>query len=123
MSQLMAGAEAVKLNANLRKTLAIALPFNGREDFMSALENEAPDLRGLSEYEFYEYIQELVDMKLARVEANPECDDFMLIFASAATSYFKDSKAEVAKTIGRYCFQLLVGACGGLVALLLSNLG
>ena len=118
----MEGAEAVKLNANLKKTLAIALPFNGRERFISAIDHESPGLRGLSEYEFYGYVQELVDMKLARMESSPEGDDFMLVFSSAATSYFKDSKVEVAKTFGRYCFQLLVGTSGGLLALFLSGL-
>lgn len=115
----------VRLNSNLRKTLRIALPMNGCEAVFARIDETKPDLEGFSEDEFLRYLTELEDMGLANVYAvydvDGEVKDFSLYFNSDAASYFVDNKWEIAKTVGRYAFQLVVGASGGLVVLLLSQ--
>lgn len=113
----------LRLNANLVRTLAVCIPHNGRENFIDYLEDPRTDLRGMGVDEVSRYVAELEDMGLLTTEKSADRDDDCTIYLrSDAASYFRDSKAELAKTALRYLFQLVVGASGGLVALLVQRL-
>lgn len=112
----------VQLNSNLRKTLAIALPFDGSKHFKEDLDNASPNLQGLTRKQFMSYMGELENLGFVITTYNDDRSDIGIIFSSEATSYFTDSKLENIRTAGRYCFQFLVGTSGGLIALFLSNL-
>lgn len=107
----------VKLNSRLEKALRIVEPFNCKPDLKAAITSQNVDMRGLTMREFAAYLEELEAMGLIKVFINEDSSDFSVKLSSDAASYFHDSLIERAKAVGRYAFNLLVGASGGVVVL------
>lgn len=113
---------AVRLNSRQRRALAAILPHDGRPGIVAYLTSEGADLHGLTPQQVIRYAEELEGMGLLSAELDETGEEGTVTLSSAAASYFTDSRIEIAKTIVRYLFQLLVGASGGVVALLLQGL-
>ena len=45
-----------------------------------------------------------------------------MLLSSLGACYFQESKIEVAKAVGKYAFQFLIGTSGGLAALLVQRM-
>lgn len=113
---------AIRLNSRQRRALAAILPHDGRPGIAAYLTSDRTDLHGLTPHQVITYAKELEAMGLLSVELDETGEEGTLTLSSAGASYFTDSRIEIAKTIVKYLFQLLVGASGGVVALLLQGL-
>ena len=111
-----------KLNSRLEKALRIVEPFNCKPDLKAAIASQNVDMRGLTMREFAIYLEELEAMGLIKVFINEDSRDFSVRLSSDAASYFDDSLIERIKADGRYAFNLLVGASGGVVVLVAERL-
>lgn len=112
-----------KLNPKLRNALAVVSPYSDKTGLIPAMRSGALNMRGMSYNELLAYIEELEDIGMLKiVEAADDLSDLVLILTSEGASYFRQSKLEVLRSIGRYLFQLLLGASGGLVVWILGTL-
>lgn len=113
----------VKLNSRQRRSLASVLPHDGMPNLLGYLESDSSRLHGLEIDEILRDLSELERMNLIKVDfSNEEETDVTVTLSSDAASYFADRRMETAKTFARYAFQLVVGASGGLVALVAQSL-
>lgn len=110
----------VRLNSRLRKALAALTPMSGRGSCAEAMADGRLDPMGLTDQELRVCAKELQDAGMLYLKLLGD-GDFRFVLTSSGACYFRDSKIEVAKTVGKYLFQLLVGASGGLVVLLVSR--
>lgn len=112
-----------RLNSKLRDALAVVTPFSDRTGLFPAMLSGELDMRGMTRNELITCIQELENIGMLEVfEVAEDGSDFVIILTSSGASYFHDCKVEVARSVGRYLMQLLVGASGGLVVWVLGNL-
>lgn len=110
-----------KLTKSLADTLAAIAPYENDQDFMRRLCEHSSPVRGLTPERLASDIKELEDLGYVKVflfQRKP--DSFRL--TAAGRDYRRNRAADVAKTVLSYAFQLLVGASGGLVVLLLGKL-
>lgn len=113
----------VRLNRNQRKVLAAVIPIDGKRGFRRAIDDGAIDLDslGLNRDQFRRYLNELVGLGLVKPEKTEDGDKLVLL-SSLGACYFQESKIEVAKAVGKYAFQFLIGTSGGLAALLVQRM-
>lgn len=110
-----------KLTKSLAETLDAIKPFDGDEAFMKELVGQRSPLPGYTPNRLLHDIAELEQHGMLKVfvyRKVPSCFDL----TSAGRDYRRNHALEVAKSVGRYTFQLLVGASGGVVVLLASKL-
>ena len=110
----------LELNWAQRRVLACVLPHDGKPGFVTWLAADA-DTHGLRGDQIAFYLQEMG--KDGLMQATPDGDgDFTLRLSSQAASYFRERRAYWARTAARLVFELVVGTCGGLVAILAQEL-
>lgn len=110
-----------KLTKSLAETLAAITPYENDPDFMRRLCDHPSPVGGLPPERVASDMRELKDLgylELFRFQG--KIDSFRLL--AAGRDYRRNRLGEVAKAVLRYAFQLLVGASGGLVVLLLGRL-
>ena len=110
-----------KLTKSLAETLAAITPYENDSDFMKQLYEQQSPVGGLTPERVASDMRELKDLGyLELFQYQGKIDSFRLL--AAGRDYRRNCIGEVAKTVLRYAFQLLVGASGGLVVLLLGRL-
>lgn len=110
-----------KLTKSLAETLAAITPYENDSDFMKQLYEQQSPVGGLPPERVASDMRELKDLGyLELFQYQEKIDSFRLL--AAGRDYRRNRIGEVAKTVLRYAFQLLVGASGGLVVLLLGRL-
>lgn len=113
----------IKLNRIQSKAVKVIAPLDGQENFFSALDSSDVSKHGLTEWQINTCIQELEKMKMLKVENtnvdNPVCTIRM---SSELLTYSMERKRSMVRTVFKYIFQLIIGASGGLVVMLLSPL-
>lgn len=110
-----------KLTKSLAETLDAIKPFEGDEAFMKELVEQRSPLPGYTPSRLLGDIAELEQHGMLKVfvyHKVPNCFDL----TSSGRDYRRNRALDVAKAIGRYAFQLLVGASGGLVVLVVGRL-
>lgn len=111
----------IRLNHDLRRTLAVLLPLNNVHGVFAAMESGDYDLRGMDIEEIARHMDEMKHMGLLVVEEEDDGRDLFVHLSSDASSYFYDSKAERAKAALKFAGQLLTGASGGAVVYALGR--
>lgn len=113
----------VKLNSNQRKILAAVIPIDGKMGLHEAAAKGIIDIEsmGMSSRQFLSYLSELARLGLLKSEKYEDGDKGVLL-SSLGACYFRESKIEVAKAVGKYAFQFLVGTSGGLAALFIQRM-
>lgn len=110
-----------KLTKSLAETLDALRPFEGDEAFMQKVYEAESPIDGMSARRLVTDIGELQTLGYLKVfQYAGKADSFDL--TSLGRDYRRNRIEEVAKTVGRYAFQFLVGASGGAVVLLLGKL-
>lgn len=109
-----------KLNRYQAKTIKMLSKHDHEEAFGSRLRDGAIDTDGLTTQQVATCLGELKAQGLIRVVYNEDKTDFSVSVSSDGLAYASSRRLEILKTIGKYAFQLLVGASGGLVVLLVS---
>ena len=105
----------------LAETLAAITPYENDSDFMKQIYEQQSPVGGLPPERVASDMRELKDLGyLELFQYQGKIDSFRLL--AAGRDYRRNRIGEVAKTVLRYAFQLLVGASGGLVVLLLGRL-
>ena len=110
----------MRLNPSLARTLRALREFEGNEREIVDSLNEASEspIPGLSIERLASDVDELVDAGMARVIIERgRLVEFRL--TSAGRDYLPNRVHDIVATAGRYLFQLLCGAAGGLVVWLL----
>lgn len=115
------GGNVIRLNHDLRRTLAVLLPLNNVHGVFAAMESGDYDLRGMDIEEIARNMDEMKHMGLLIVEEEDDGRDLFVHLSSDASSYFYDSKAERAKAALKFAGQLLTGASGGAVVYALGR--
>ena len=109
-----------RLSRSLAKTLAAIKPYDGDEEFMRELLSQRSPIEGYSPKRLVHDIGELQDKGMLRIFVfNGKPDSFDL--TSEGRDYRRNRMVDVAKIVGKQAFQLLVGASGGLVVLLVGR--
>ena len=110
-----------KLTKSLAETLAAITPYENDSDFMKQLYYHPSPVSGIPPERVASDMRELKDLGyLELFQHQGKVDSFRLL--AAGRDYQRNRLGEVAKAVLRYAFQLLVGASGGLVVLLLGRL-
>lgn len=110
-----------KLTKSLAETLDALRPFDGDEAFMQKINEAESPIAGMSARRLVADMGELQTLGYLKVfQYAGKADSFDL--TSLGRDYRRNRIEEIAKTAGRYVFQLLVGASGGAVVLLLGKL-
>lgn len=110
-----------RLTKSLAETLAAITPYENDSDFMKQLYEQQSPVGGLPPERVASDMRELKDLGyLELFQYHGKIDSFRLM--AAGRDYRRNRIGEVAKAVLRYAFQLLVGASGGLVVLLLGRL-
>lgn len=115
------GGNVIRLNHDLRRTLAVLLPLNNVHGVFAAMESGDYDLRGMDIEEIARHMEEMQHMGLLVVEEEDDGRDLFVHLSSDASSYFYDSNVERAKTALKFAGQLLTGASGGAVVYALGR--
>lgn len=111
-----------RLSSRQRRALSAILPHDGKDRLIDYLEGSGANLHGLTVDEVLRYASELEKIGLLDTEySDEEKTDVTVTLSSEAASYFDDRRADAVKSAGRYAFQLIVGASGGLVALFVQQ--
>ena len=110
-----------KLTKSLAETLAAITPYENDSDFMKRLYEHQSPVGELPPERVASDMKELKDLGyLELFQYQGKIDSFRLL--AAGRDYRRNRVGEVAKAFLGYVFQLLVGASGGLVVLLLGRL-
>ena len=114
-----------KLNVFLRRTIKFLKPYNDVDDFIGNLDLEQAAKYGLSKGSLGVYIGELISLgyvKERTAEYTDGTSSIRLTLTSEAMSYEHEHRMAILAGIGRVLLQILIGASGGLVVFLLSQL-
>lgn len=110
-----------KLTPSLAKTLDAIKPFDGDEAFMGSLLDRESPIAGYSARRLLHDIAELERQGMLEVfvyEGKPDCFDL----TAEGRDYRRNRRVAVLMAAGRHVFELVMGACGGLVVWALTQL-